>query len=174
MQVRAFERYIPLRRFIENVELAWGQRTTKAQTSLCTGTLWSALWLYAFWKVSCLHLLQQNLNVLANLCSGGDWFESGFVRNPQYPDFSPWGPCYLLPVRKSIYVHLKWAFIFLVTICKYYLKDVSSKMLNSLGGWRTTTVQTSLCTNAVWSALWLYAFFLESIMSTLFTTVTAF
>ena len=60
-----------------------GVRTTKAQTSLCIRTDWSAPVLFANLKESYLNLLKANFQFLACICSGAGWFESHFVWNPE-------------------------------------------------------------------------------------------
>ena len=44
----------------ENLSLSL--QTTKVQTSLCICAVWSAPVLFAYWKVSYLHLLQANFS----------------------------------------------------------------------------------------------------------------
>ena len=60
-----------------------GLRTTQAQTSLHIRAYWSAPLLFTYWKVSYLTLLQAKFNILAILCSWGDWFDSRFVEYPE-------------------------------------------------------------------------------------------
>ena len=61
-----------------------GLRTTKAQTSLCIRTVWSAPLSLAYWKLSNIGLLRaKKFNFLASLCSWGDLFETCFVANPE-------------------------------------------------------------------------------------------
>ena len=60
-----------------------GLLSKQAQTSLHIRADWSAPLLFAFWKVSSLNMLQAKFDILAILCSWGDWFESHFDGNPE-------------------------------------------------------------------------------------------
>ena len=79
-------------------------RITQAQTSLRICAVWSAPLLFAFWKVQYVTCYRWNFNLLANLCSWGDWFETHFVGNPKdrfYPDEAHIWVCTISHSRKK-------------------------------------------------------------------------
>ena len=58
--------------------------TIKAQTSLRIRSVSSATLLFTFWEESSLELPgAKKINFLSSLFSRRDWFETGFVRNPE-------------------------------------------------------------------------------------------